>query len=94
MGNRRYKKLERFLTILLCADTIAFILYLVYAGMGITGAKVGLSILCIAASAYILWVLYASKEMGKQRSLWITLGASAIIVCLFFSLILGYPYPK
>ena len=90
----RYKLFERFLTVALCIDTIAFIFYMIYAGLGITWLKVILSLMCFALSGYILWLLYNSRELLRSRSLWITTGAAAIAFCLFMSLILNFPSPN
>lgn len=92
--HNHYKLMERYFTIILCIDTVAFILYMIFAGLGITWLKVILTLGCLGLSAFILWLLYASKELLRQRSLWITAGAVAIIVCLLFSLILHYPSPN
>ena len=93
MANKpnRYKQMERYMTIALCIDNAAFILYMLFAGLGITWLKVIFAIVCLALSAYLLWLLYASRELLRQRSLWITTGAAAIAVCLLFSLILNFP---
>ena len=90
----RYKEMERNLTYGLLADAGLFVLYLICAGSGVIWLKVILSIFCIALSAFILWLLYVSKELTKKRSLWITTGAAAILVCLIFSLILNFPSPN
>ena len=93
-NQNRYKLFERLLTIILCVDTVAFIVYLISASIGILWLKVITAVICFALSAYILWVLYAAKEITKQRSLWITTGSAAIALCLLVSLITNYPYPK
>ena len=90
----RYKLMERYLTVMLCMDTAAFILYTFFAGMGIIWLKVIFSLICLSLSGFILWILYASKEILRQRSLWITTGAGAIVVCLLFSLLLNFPSPN
>jgi len=90
----RYKELERFMTIALCADTVAFILYMIVAGVGIIWLKVILSLLCLGLSGGLLWILYNTRELLKSRSLWITVGAACIAVCLLFSLILNFPSPN
>lgn len=90
----RYKKMERYMTYALCIDTIVFILYLLVAGNGIIWLKVILTLLCFAISGALLWFLYATKELLKQRSLWITTGAVAIAICLLFSLLLNFPSPN
>jgi len=96
MANKpnRYKEMERNLTYGLCADAAIFVLYLIFAGTGVIALKVIMSILCIALSAFILWLLYLSRELLKKRSLWITTGAAAILVCLLLSLILNFPSPN
>ena len=93
-NQNKYKFFERFLTVALCADTIAFIFYMIFAGLGIAWLKVVLTLVCFALSGYILWILYSAKELWKQRSLWITTGAAAIAFCLFMSLILNFPSPN
>ena len=90
----RYKIMERFMTVALCADTLLFIFYLIAAGNGVTWLKVILTLLCLGISGLMLWFLYATKELMRQRSLWITTGAAAIIICLLFSLLLNFPSPN
>ena len=96
MANKpnKYKLFERFMTIALCADAVAFVLYMIFAGLGIVWLKVILTLVCFALSAFILWLLYTSKELWRQRSLWITAGAAAIAFCLFMSLVLNFPSPN
>ena len=90
----RYKKIELYMTCALCLDTSLFVFYMIAAGNGIIWLKVILTLLCLGVSGMLLWFLYVTKELFRQRSLWITTGAAAIIVCLFFSLILNYPSPN
>ncbi len=90
----RYKEMERYMTYTLCIDAVVFILYLLVAGNGIIWLKVILTLLCFAISGALLWFLYATKELLKQRSLWITTGAAAIAICLLFSLLLNFPSPN
>lgn len=92
--NNRYRMMERYMTFALCLDAILFILYLIVAGNGIIWLKVILTLLCLAVSGALLWFLYATKELLRQRSLWITTGACAIVLCLFFSLLLNFPSPN
>ena len=96
MANKpnRYKEMERYLTYALGLDTILFILFLIVAGNGIIWLKVILLLLGLFVSGCVLWVLYNTKEILKQRSLWLTVWAGAIAVCLFFSLILNFPSPN
>ena len=90
----RFKEFELFMTFALCADAVVFILYLIFAGLGIIWLKVILLLIALVISGYVLWSLYMSKELTRPRSLWISVGAAAIIVCLLFSLILNYPSPN
>ena len=90
---KRYKDIERFLTTVLLADTAVFVLYMVFAGFGLTALKVICTILCVVASVACLALLYMTGEMKKARSRWLVLGFGAIVVCLLVSLILNYPSP-
>ena len=96
MSNKpnRFKEFELYMTGALCIDAAIFVLYLIFAGLGIIWLKVIFLLLALAVSGYMLWVLYMSKELLKQRSLWLTAGAVAIVVCLLFSLILNFPSPN
>ena len=90
----RYKIMERYMTYALCLDAVLFVLYMIVAGNGIIWLKVILTLLCLALSGALLWFLYATRELLRQRSLWITVGAGAIVVCLLFSLIINFPSPN
>ena len=90
---RRYKDIERFLTQILIADTAVFVLYLIFAGIGVVAIKVIASILIILASVACLALLYMTGEMRKARSRWLVLGFAAILLCLVVSLVLNYPSP-
>ena len=90
----RYKIMERYMTITLCIDAVLFFFYLIAAGNGVIWLKVILTLLCLGISGLLLWFLYATKELLRQRSLWITTGAAAIAVCLLFSLLLNFPSPN
>lgn len=90
----RYKEFEQYMTFALCIDAIVFVLYLIFAGLGIIWLKVILLLLALVISGYVLWSLYMSKELTRPRSLWMSVGAAAIIVCILFSLILNYPSPN
>ena len=90
----RYKQQERYMTYALLGDAAIFIFYLIAAGSGIVWLKVILAILGLLLSAMVLGLLYLTKELLRQRSLWITAGAAAILVCLLFSLMLNFPSPN
>lgn len=90
----RYKVMERYMTYALCLDAVLFVLYMIVAGNGIIWLKVILTLLCLAISGALLWFLYTTKELLRQRSFWITAGAAAIAICLIFSLLLNFPSPN
>ena len=96
MANRpiRYRELERYITYALIAGAILFVLYLICAGNGIVWLKVVLSVILFLLSGGCLAVLYLRKELLRHRSLWMTAGALAILICLLFSLVLNYPSPN
>ena len=90
---RRYKDIERFLTQVLLAETAVFVLYLIFAGIGVVAMKVITTILVILASVACLALLYMTGEMKKARSRWLVLGFGCILICLLVSLLLNYPSP-
>ncbi len=93
MANRknRYQQLERYLTYALILDGILFVLYLLFAGLGIVWLKAIIAILALLLSGLCLYLLYATNELLRQRSLWMSLSAASIILCTLFSLLLNYP---
>ena len=91
MKPNKYKAFEQFMTVALCADAVVFILYMIFAGLGIIWLKVITSILVILICSAVLAFMYMTGELLKRRSLWITTAAASILVCLLFSLMLNYP---
>jgi len=89
----RYKQMETIMTAVLCLDAVVFVAYLVLAGMGMIGLKVTTAILCLLISGAALYFLYMTKELLRKRSLWMTLTAACIILCVLVSLILNFPAP-
>ena len=86
-----YQKLERFLTLLLMIDFIIFLLFFISTIAGGIVLRV-ISILLLALiGPYGLWMLYSSKELFTQRSLWLTCGFCGILICTIVSLICNYP---
>lgn len=95
MAKRRsYKKDEKLMTQILLVDVAVFVLYLLFAGLGITALKVITAIIAIVGSLLVLGFLYMSGEMFKLRSRWLVMGYGAVVVCLLVSLVLNYPSPK
>lgn len=90
----RYKQMEQYMTISLIADLVLLILFLIVSAAGIIWLKVVMAIITISLSALCLLFLYYSRELLRPRSLWMTTGAAAILICLVFSLILNFPSPK
>lgn len=89
----RYLVFERKMTQVLLADAGIFLLYLLFAGLGVTFLKVVLALAALGVSALCLGYLYVSQELRKKRSLWMTAAAAAVLICTLVSLILGYPAP-
>ena len=96
MRNRgnRYKDMERSLSVILLADLLLFIFYLIAAANGVIWLKVVFFIVAMLLSVLCLLFFYYIKELGRQRSLWLVTAFSAIAICLLFSLILNYPSPS
>ena len=93
MKNNRYKDMERYITLALIVSALLFVIFLIASGNGIIWLKIVIAILAILISSLCLYVLYLAKELLRQRSLWMSVGAAAIIVCILFSLILNFPSP-
>lgn len=89
----RYKQIDQLLTRVLIADTAVFILYLIFAGFGLTALKVITVIIALVGSVLCLAYLYMLGEFKKARSRWLVMGFGAIILCTLVSLILNYPSP-
>ena len=89
----RYKEMERYMTIALILNTLLFILYLICAGSGVIWLKVVLVVLTMVFSVLCLCFLYITRELLRQRSLWMSVSAVAIFVCTLISLLVNYPRP-
>ena len=90
----RYYQLQQTVTLALLGALVLFIFYWIAAGNEIVWLKVILSILIFAICAACLGYLFITQELLRPRSLWMTLGAAAIAVCLLFSLIFHFPCPN
>ena len=94
MANQsRYKEMEQYLTIFLIASAVDFILFLIFAGTGIIWLKAITAIFAILLPVLCLAFLYLTKELLKQRSLWLTTGFFGIFLCTVVSLIANFPSP-
>lgn len=92
--NNRYKEMERYMTYALVFAAFMFVLFLIFAGVGIIWAKAITAVFTILAAGACLAFLYMNKEILRTRSLWITTAAVALIACTVFALILGFPSPN
>jgi hypothetical protein len=86
--------IEQRITYALIISAFFFIVYLFAAGAGTIWLKVISAIVSILVSCLCLVILFLSKELLRQRSLWMTVAAIAIIICTVFSLILNFPSPS
>ena len=90
-GTKRYKVMEQYVTYGLIADSILFVVYLLFAARNILFFKLLTAALILGLSGLCLWILFVNNALTRQRSLWMTCGASAIVVCLLVSLITNFP---
>lgn len=81
------------ITGILCLDAVIFLAYMIFAGLGMVALKVITAILCILISGYVLYQLYITRELLRKRSIWMTLAAACVILCVLVSLILKFPSP-
>ena len=89
----RYKKMEAIVTGVLCVDTVIFVAYLLFAGSGMVAMKAVTAIFALLISGAVLCFLYMTRELLRRRSIWMTLSAACIVLCLIASLILHFPAP-
>lgn len=91
--NSRYKQMETIMTAVLILDAVVFIAYLIFAGIGMIGLKAVTAVLCFLISGAALYFLYMTRELLRKRSIWMTLAAVCIIICLLVSLLVRFPAP-
>jgi ABC-type Fe3+-siderophore transport system permease subunit len=89
----RYRELENLLTRVLLADVAVFLLYLLFAGLGVGFLKWTLAIVAIVGSGLFAGVLYLNGEWRKRRSQWMFMGFAAIALCTLVSLLCKFPAP-
>ena len=90
----RYQVMEQYMTYALLADAALFLLYLLFAGLGLVWLKVIFGVIAILLSGLLLGYLYLTKELLKRRSLWMSAAAAAVAACVLVSLIVNFPSPK
>ena len=93
MGKNRmnYRDLDRKMTLVILATTAIFLLYLICCIAPILWLKVITAIVAILSCSLSLAWLYLTKEILRQRSLWLTTGFGGILICVLVSLITGFP---
>lgn len=89
----RYREMEKYMTLALLIAAALFIIYLIAAGLGIIWLKVITAIIAILISILCLVYLYLTKLLTAPRSIWMTAAAGSVVICLLFSLVLGFPSP-
>lgn len=89
--NNRYRIMERYLTYALITSAALFLLYLIFAAIGIVWLKIIVALCAFGISGFCLYCLYINKELLRHRSLWMTSAAASIILCTLISIILNYP---
>ena len=89
----RFKRMESFITLALCADVVVFLAYLILAGKGIIAWKIVTAIACAGIAGVVLYQLFMSRELLRRRSIWMTLAAACLILCVLLSLVLKFPSP-
>ena len=89
----RYKQIDQLLTRVIIADTAIFVLYLIFAALGLSVLKAILAIKALLLSGLSLAYLYKIGEFKKARSRWLVMGFCSIVLCTLVSLILNYPSP-
>ena len=89
----RYREMESLMTKVIVGDALVFVLYLLFAGLGLTVVKVAAAIIAILGSLLGLGWLVITGEFSRRRSLWMVTGFVAIVLCVLVSLLLGYPGP-
>ena len=89
----RYKHIDQLLTRVIIADTAVFLLYLIFAALGLIVLKVIIAIIALLVSGLCLAWLYKLGEFKRARSRWLVMGFGSIILCILVSLLLNYPSP-
>ena len=92
-NNKRYRDLERYMTIALVASAVIFVLYLIFSAAGVIWLKVITAIFAILLPLLSQALLYLTQELLKQRSLWLTTGFFGVFLCTLVSLIANFPAP-
>ena len=87
----RYQQFERMMGSILVIGTVLFLVYLIAAAAGILWLKVITAVVCMLGCVGSLVLLYLSRELLRQRSLWLSCGFFSLFLCILVSLILAFP---
>lgn len=89
----RYREMESMMTKIILGDVLVFIFFLVCSKMGWSVLKVITAIISIFGSLLCTGWLYLTGEFVRRRSLWMVTIFICIVICVAFSLLLGFPAP-
>ncbi len=92
----RYREMESLMTKVILGDVLVFVLFLVcssLAGTVWSVFKVITAIITIFGSLLCVGWLYLTGEFTRRRSLWMVTIFICIVICVVFSLLLGFPAP-
>ncbi len=89
----RYREMERIMTRVILVDVLVFILFLVCSSKDWAVLKVITAIISIFGSLLCTGWLYLTGEFVRRRSLWMVTIFLCIVICVAFSLLLGFPAP-
>jgi len=81
------------MTYALLADAGLFVMYLLFAGFGISWLKVTLAVIAILISGLCVAYLHMTGELLRPRSRWLVVGFLSVLLCILVSLLLNYPSP-
>ena len=90
---KNYRQLEMRVTLALGCDLLFFILFLIAGGTGVIWLKVLSAIFIFLLSIVCLGYLFLTRELLRQRSLWMSILAVAIVICTLISLLVNFPCP-
>ena len=94
LDNSQYQRLTRFFKYLLSADLLAFLTLMTASAFRVSEVKFLGALLTLILSGFVLVILYRTNELLRNRSLWISISACALIICTLVSLVLRYPSPN
>ena len=88
-----YKEMEQSMVMVLLADIVQFIFFLIASANGIEWLRITFFILTLLMALLCLVLLCINGEIIRQRSMWLTFAFTAITVCSLVAFLLNYPSP-